>query len=82
MTLNQNNMTIKQLCNVNSLTREMIKNHLLTENITLAKFSRDAELSQSQMWLYLNAENSNKGIHTTTLEKIGKYLLNYEAGNI
>jgi hypothetical protein len=34
------------------------------------------------MWLYLNAENTTKGLHTTTLEKIGKYLLDYETSNI
>ena len=75
-------ITAKQLSKVNSLAREMIQLHLLTENITLAKFSRDAGLSQNQIWLYLNAENTSKGLHTTTLEKIGKYLLDYENRNI
>jgi len=75
-------MTAKQLSKVNSLAREMIQHHLITENITLAKFARDAGLSQNQIWLYLNAENTTKGLHTTTLEKIGKYLLDYENSNI
>jgi DNA-binding Xre family transcriptional regulator len=53
----------------------MIVDYITRHGITEAKFAREAGIHQNQLWLYLHAGNS-KGIHTNTLEKIGKFLSN------
>jgi len=68
-------MTTHDLANINSITRKMIVDYITRHGITEAKFAREAGIHQNQLWLYLHAGNS-KGIHTNTLEKIGKFLSN------
>lgn len=68
-------MTTHDLANINSITRKLIRDYITRNGITEAKFAREAGIHQNQLWLYLHAGNS-KGIHTNTLEKIGKFLSN------
>jgi hypothetical protein len=67
-------MTTNDLANINSITRKLIRDYITRNGITEAKFARDAKIHQNQLWLYLNSNNDKKGLHTTTLEKIGKFL--------
>jgi len=67
-------MTTNDLANINSITRKLIRDYIVRNGITEAKFARDAGIHQNQLWLYLNSNNEKKGLHTTTLEKIGKFL--------
>jgi transcriptional regulator with XRE-family HTH domain len=69
-------MTTNDLANINSITRKLIRDYITRNGITEAKFARDAGIHQNQLWLYLNSNNEKKGLHTTTLEKIGKFLSN------
>jgi DNA-binding Xre family transcriptional regulator len=69
-------MTTNDLSNINSITRKLIRDYIVRNGITEAKFARDAGIHQNQLWLYLNSNNEKKGLHTTTLEKIGKFLSN------
>jgi DNA-binding Xre family transcriptional regulator len=67
-------MTLKELSNINKITRKLITDYITNNNISENKFAEDSGISQSQLWIYLHSGNAKKGIHTTTLEKIGKYL--------
>jgi len=67
-------MTAKQLKNINNSVRKMINDHLTKTGTNLASFSKECGLHQSQMWMYLNDNDQKKGLHTSTLEKIGRYL--------
>ena len=67
-------MTTNDLANINKITRKLIRDYITRNGITEAKFARDAKIHQNQLWLYLNSNNEKKGLHTTTLEKIGKFL--------
>ncbi len=69
-------MTLKELSNINQITRKLITDYITKNNISENKFAKEAEISQNQLWIYLHSGNERKGIHTTTLEKIGKYLHN------
>jgi DNA-binding Xre family transcriptional regulator len=69
-------MTLKELSNINQITRKLITDYISTNNISENKFAQNAGISQNQLWIYLHSGNEKKGIHTTTLEKIGKYLNN------
>jgi len=44
------------------------------QNITLNAFSKQAGVHQNQLWLYLYSGKESKGLHSSTLEKIGRYL--------
>lgn len=66
-------LTPLQLANVNKATREMIRDYLARTGISLSQFSKDSKCSQSQLWIYLNTD-SKRGVHSCTLEKIGRYL--------
>ena len=59
------------LINFNNQLRELILEHLDEQNITLTEFCRKAKLSQPQMWMFMNTKDPKKGLHTSTLEKIG-----------
>jgi hypothetical protein len=69
-------MTTNDLANINKITRKLIRDYIVRNGITEAKFARDAGIHQNQLWLYLNSNNEKKGLHTTTLEKIGNFLSN------
>jgi len=43
-------------------------------NMSLNAFSKQAGVHQNQLWLYLYSGNESKGLHSSTLEKIGRYL--------
>ena len=67
-------MTLKELSNINKITRKLITDYITLNNISENKFAKESGISQNQLWIYLHSGNEKKGIHTTTLEKIGKYL--------
>lgn len=67
-------MKPQDLKDVNDKIRRMIRKHLKANNETLTEFCRRAGLHQSQMWVYMNSKDPNKGMHTATLEKIGNAL--------
>ena len=69
-------MTLKELSNINQITRKLITDYISTNNISENKFAQNAGISQNQLWIYLHSGNEKKGIHTTTLEKIGKFTFN------
>ncbi len=69
-------MTSKDLANINQLTRDMIEKYMTKNDMTLSEFSRKAQCHQSQIHLYLMGDRHGvqKGLHSSTLEKIGKLL--------
>ena len=69
-------MTLKELSTINQITRKLITDYITKNKISENKFAQNAGISQNQLWIYLHSGNEKKGIHTTTLEKIGKYLNN------
>jgi len=69
-------MTAKELSNINGATRELILNYLNKHNITLNMFATRAGVHQNQLWVYLYSGNDKKGLHSTTLEKIGRFMAN------
>jgi hypothetical protein len=69
-------MTAKELSNINSATRELLLNYLKKHNITLNMFATRAGVHQNQLWVYLYSGNDKKGLHSTTLEKIGRFMAN------
>lgn len=70
-------MKAKDLKDLNKNVRLMIETFINdNENMTLAKFSDEAGVHQSQLWMYLHSGDQKKGLHSSTLEKIGIYLSN------
>lgn len=67
-------MKAKDLANINEETRKMITEYISKHNITLNAFSKMAGVHQNQLWLYLYSGDPKKGLHSTTMEKIGKYI--------
>jgi hypothetical protein len=67
-------MTSKELGTLNSIVREKILSHMKQHNMSLNAFSKQAGVHQNQLWLYLYSGNESKGLHSSTLEKIGRYL--------
>jgi hypothetical protein len=67
-------MTAKELAKINTSTRELILNYLNKHNITLNMFATKAGVHQNQLWVYLYSGNDKKGLHSSTLEKIGKFI--------
>ena len=63
-----------QLADVNNLTRKLIFDHLAKKNLSLNQFAKQSGCQQNQLWLYLYSRESKKGLHSNTLEKIGKYI--------
>jgi hypothetical protein len=70
-------MTTKDLANINGLIREKILKHMDKHDMSLNAFSKEAGVHQNQLWLYLYSGNESKGLHSGTLEKIGRYLAQY-----
>jgi hypothetical protein len=64
-------MKAKELANLNTSARELIKGYIEKKKLTLNAFSKKAGVHQSQLYLYLEA---GKGLHSSTLEKIGNYI--------
>jgi hypothetical protein len=67
-------MSPSQLSNVNKTTRKMIEKYIKDKNISLNAFAKGAGVHQNQLWLYLHSGDVKKGLHSSTLEKIGKFL--------
>lgn len=67
-------MTKHELSNINTNVRKMILEHIKQQNISLNAFAKGAGVHQNQLWLYLYSGSESKGLHSATLEKIGKYL--------
>lgn len=68
-------MNANDLKNINASTRKMILDYLTKSGKTLNAFAKECGVHQNQIWLYLYSNDPKKGLHTATLEKIGKYLL-------
>ena len=64
-------MKAKELASLNTSARELIQAYIDKKKLTLNGFSKKAGVHQSQLYLYLEA---GKGLHSSTLEKIGKYI--------
>jgi hypothetical protein len=67
-------MTAKHLSNINTIVRKMIIDHLHKTGISEHKFAKNSGIQQNQLWLFLHSGNDKKGLHSGTLQKIGKYL--------
>jgi hypothetical protein len=52
----------------------MISDHLTRTGQTLNNFARECGIHQNQLWMYLYSGDEKKGLHTFTIEKIGRYL--------
>jgi hypothetical protein len=70
----RSDMTAKELSNINQIVKRMIVDHMERYSMTLNAFSKQAGVHQNQLWMYLYSGDSTKGLHSGTLEKIGKYL--------
>lgn len=69
-------MKAKDLINLNNEVRQLIVQHLDRTGQTLNSFAREAGVHQNQLWMYLYSGDERKGLHSHTLEKVGKYLSN------
>jgi lambda repressor-like predicted transcriptional regulator len=67
-------ITPSQLANVNKSARKLIIDYITKKGITLNYFAKQSGCHQNQLWLYLYSNESNKGLHSGTLEKIGMYI--------
>tara|TARA_R110000751_G_scaffold76140_1_gene153191 strand:+ start:7365 stop:7589 length:225 start_codon:yes stop_codon:yes gene_type:complete len=67
-------MKAKELKDLNKNVRVMIETFIKDNGMSLARFSDEAGVHQSQMWMYMNSGDPKKGLHSSTLEKIGIYL--------
>lgn len=67
-------MKAKDLINFNSEVRQLIIEHLEKHAQTLNSFAKEAGVHQNQLWMYLYSGDQKKGLHTSTIEKIGRYL--------
>lgn len=62
-----------ELAEINKTTRKLIKEYISCRGITLNHFAKESKTHQNQLWLYLYSD-SDKGLHSGTLERIGKYI--------
>lgn len=67
-------MKAKDLINLNNEVRQMIVQHLERTGQTLNNFAKEAGVHQNQLWMYLYSGEEKKGLHSYTIEKIGRYL--------
>jgi len=63
-----------ELSNVNKSTRKLIEKYMEKHKMSLNAFAKGAGVHQNQLWLYLHSGDTKKGLHSSTLEKIGKFL--------
>lgn len=61
------------LSNINQELRNAINDHLKSTGQSLNQFSKDAGVQQNQMWMFLNRIDPERGLHSKTIQKIGKY---------
>ncbi len=61
------------LSNINKELRNAINDHLKNTGKSLNQFSKDAGVQQNQMWMFLNRKEPERGLHSKTIQKIGKY---------
>jgi len=61
------------LSNINQELRNAINDHLKSTGKSLNQFSKDAGVQQNQMWMFLNRNDPERGLHSKTIQKIGKY---------
>jgi hypothetical protein len=69
-------ITPSQLANMNDSARRLINEYMELHGITLNYFAKQCGCHQNQLWLYLNSGEEKKGLHSGTLEKIGRYMEN------
>lgn len=69
-------MTPKDLARINQSTRKLIVDYITRKGMTLNSFAKQCQCHQNQLWLYLYSQDANKGLHSATLEKIGRYIEN------
>lgn len=67
-------MEAKDLLNINDKVRNMITDYIKKHEISEYSFAKNAGIHQNQLWMYLHANDPKKGLHTSTLEKIGLFL--------
>jgi len=64
------------LSSVNKELRKAINDHLKNTGKSLNQFCKDAGVQQNQMWMFLNRIDPERGLHSKTIQKIGKYFEN------
>ena len=62
------------LSSINKELRKAINDHLKNTGKSLNQFCKDAGVQQNQMWMFLNRIDPERGLHSKTIQKIGKYL--------
>lgn len=61
------------LSSINKELRKAINDHLKNTGKSLNQFCKDAGVQQNQMWMFLNRTDPERGLHSKTIQKIGKY---------
>ena len=64
------------LSSINKELRKAINDHLKNTGKSLNQFCKDAGVQQNQMWMFLNRTDPERGLHSKTIQKIGKYFEN------
>ena len=64
------------LSSINKELRKAINDHLKNTGKSLNQFCKDAGVQQNQMWMFLNRIDPERGLHSKTIQKIGKYFEN------
>jgi len=67
-------MKSEDLKELNENVKSMIQSHIDKNQITLTEFARNAKIHQSHLWEFMNTKDRKKGMHSSTLEKIGEFL--------
>jgi hypothetical protein len=67
-------MKINELANINKLFKEIVKSYIDSKGITINKFAYATNVQANQLWCYLNTDDTKKGLHSYTVEKIAKYI--------
>jgi predicted transcriptional regulator len=67
-------MKSEDLKELNANVKHMIQSHIDKNHITLTEFARNAKIHQSHLWEFMNTKDKKKGMHSSTLEKIGEFL--------
>ena len=67
-------MVAQDLQDLNKNVRLMIEKFITDKKMSLAQFSEQAGVHQSQLWMYLHSGDDKKGLHTGTIQKLGKYM--------
>ncbi len=67
-------LNAKQLSVVNESVRNLIFEYISKNKMSLNQFAKQSGCHQNQLWLYLYSNESKKGLHSSTLQKIGVFL--------